>query len=133
MKYKIVDNFLNQKCFDYLYLLKLREVKPDEISVHHNKIYKNGETEVSCINLDILKELQKTCHEKAVKILNELAPHKTKLYDYTDFNIIETGKNYTFPIHRDHINKLLSGVIYINQTLILEQLFMKTKRVKIQI
>ena len=77
------------------------------------KIYKNGETEVSCINLDILKELQKTCHEKAVKILNELAPHKTKLYDYTDFNIIETGKNYTFPIHRDHINKLLSGVIYI--------------------
>ena len=32
---------------------------------------------------------------------------------YSDFNIIETGKNYTFPIHRDHINKLLSGVIYI--------------------
>lgn len=113
MKYKIIDNFLNQKCFDYLYSLKLKEVKPDEISVHHNKIYNNGGTQVSCINLDILKELHKSCHEKTIKILNELAPHKTKLYEYTDFNIIETGKNYTFPIHRDHINKLLSGVIYI--------------------
>ena len=30
-----------------------------------------------------------------------------------NFNIIVTGKDYTFPIHRDHINKLLSGVVYL--------------------
>ena len=42
MKYKIIDNFLNQKCFDYLYSLKLKEVGPSEISVQHNKIYNNG-------------------------------------------------------------------------------------------
>ena len=113
MKYKIIDNFLNQKCFDYLHSLILKKVGPSEISVQHNKINNNGKIETSCISKDILEELQKSCHEKAIKILNELAPHKTELYEYTDFNIIETGKNYTFPIHRDHINKLLSGVIYI--------------------
>ena len=113
MKYKIIDNFLNQKCFDYLYSLALKEVGPSEISVQNNKIYINGEIISSCISRDILKELQNSCHENAIKILNELAPNKTELYEYTDFTIIETGKNYTFPIHRDHINKLLSGVIYI--------------------
>ena len=59
MKYKIIDNFLNQKCFDYLYSLKLKEVKPDEISVHHNKIYNNGGIETSCISLDILERTSK--------------------------------------------------------------------------
>ena len=113
MKYKIIDNFLNEKYFDYLHSLTLKKVGPSEISVQHNKINNNGKIETSCISKDILEELQKSCHEKAIKILNELAPHKTELYEYTDFNIIETGKNYTFPIHRDHINKLLSGVIYI--------------------
>ena len=38
---------------------------------------------------------------------------KSKLYDYSDFTIIKTGKNYKFPIHDDTPNKLLSGVIYL--------------------
>tara|TARA_B100001250_G_C19641362_1_gene718427 strand:+ start:77 stop:703 length:627 start_codon:yes stop_codon:yes gene_type:complete len=113
MEYKVVDNFLNKKFFDYLYSLKLKEVGSNEVLVHHNQIYKNGEIKVTCINPEILSNLQNSCHEIAIKILNELAPEKTKLYEYSDFNIIETGKNFTFPIHRDHINKLLSGVIYI--------------------
>ena len=96
MKYKIIDNFLNQKCFDYLHSLTLKKVGPSEISVQHNKINNNGKIETSCISKDILEELQKSCHEKAIKILNELAPHKTKLYEYTDFNIIETGKIIRF-------------------------------------
>ena len=67
MKYKIIDNFLNQKCFDYLYSLKLKEVKPDEISVHHNKIYNNGGTQVSCISLDILKNFINHVMKKQLK------------------------------------------------------------------
>ena len=113
MKYKIVDNFLNETCFDYLSSLKLKEVGSDEVFSHHNQIYKNGKIKVTCINPETLKNLQSSCHEIAMSILNELAPKKTELYEYSDFNIIETGKNYTFPIHRDHINKLLSGVVYL--------------------
>ena len=47
-------------------------------------------------------------------ILKELCPEKVNLYDYTEFHLILTGKNYKFPIHDDTPNKLLSGVIYIN-------------------
>ena len=113
MKYKILDNFLNETCFDYLSSLKLRDVGPDEVFSHHNQIYDNGEMKITCINPEILQKLQNSNHKIAIGILNELAPHKTHLYEYSDFNIIETGKNYTFPIHRDHVNKLLSGVVYL--------------------
>ena len=59
-----------------------------------------------------LIDLHNSCHEKAMNMLRELAPKKVDS-EYSDFNIIVTGKNYTFPIHRDHINKLLSGVVYL--------------------
>ena len=113
MNYKILDNFLDQTTFDYLSSLKLKTVSSNEVLNHHNRVYKNGEIESSCISSEILKNLQRSCHKIAINLLNELAPHKTCLYEYTDFNIIETGKDYIFPIHRDHVNKLLSGVIYL--------------------
>lgn len=113
MKYKIVDNFLNESCFDYLSSLELKEVKSNQILSYHNQIYKNGEIKTTCINPKILKELQEASHKIAIEILSELAPQKAELYEYSDFNIIETGKDYTFPIHRDHVNKLLSGVVYL--------------------
>ena len=63
---------------------------------------------------DLLKELHNEYNKKAMNILGELAPKKLDLYDYSEFHIVETGKNYEFPIHRDTPNKLLSGVIYLN-------------------
>ena len=113
MKYKIIDNFLNDHFLDYLLSLELRQVRNDDIFNHHNQIYKNGEIKVTCFDKKKLLDLHNSCHEKAMNILKELAPEKVDLYEYTDFNIIVTGKDYTFPIHRDHINKLLSGVIYL--------------------
>ncbi len=113
MKYKILDNFLNEICLNYLSSLKLKKISSDEVYSYQNKVYSNGDIINSCISPEILKNLQNSCHENAIKILNELAPNKTHLYEYSDFNIIETGKDYTFPIHRDHVNKLLSGVIYL--------------------
>lgn len=113
MKYKIIDNFLDQNCFNFLSSLRLKAVGANEIFSHHNQIYKNGKMKVTCLNQENLITLQNTCHKRAMDLLNEFAPEKVKLYEYSDFNIIETGKNYTFPIHRDYINKLLSGVIYL--------------------
>ena len=43
-----------------------------------------------------------------------VSPKKSKLYDYSVFNIVETGSHYSFPIHDDTPNKLLSGVIYLS-------------------
>ena len=113
MKYRILDNFLDDSLFNYLSSLKLKKVEPNEVFSYHNKIDKDGEVNTTCIDPKILKNLQNSCHKTAIKILNELAPQKTNLYEYSDFNIIETGKDYVFPIHRDHVNKLLSGVVYL--------------------
>lgn len=113
MKYKIIDNFLNKKILEYILSLKFKSIGNKEIIGHHNQIYKNGKFNLSCFDKHNLIEINKFCHEQAIKILRELAPEKERLYEYSDFNIIETGKDYTFPIHRDHINKLLSGVIYL--------------------
>ena len=60
-----------------------------------------------------LLDLHNSLSRKSNEYFEELAPEKVDLYEYTDFNIIVTGKDYTFPIHRDHINKLLSGVVYL--------------------
>ena len=49
-----------------------------------------------------------------MKLLKELYPEKLKLWEYSEFHIIETGANCSFPIHDDTPNKLLSGVIYLS-------------------
>ena len=55
----------------------------------------------------------KNYHDKAIRILEKLSPKKVKLYDYSDFSLIATGKDINFPIHDDNPDKLLTGVIYL--------------------
>ena len=114
MRHKIIDNFLSKNLFSYLNSIELKNVSSDQIYNHHNKISKDGSTEVTCISVKYLRQLHSECHKIAIELLKELNPNKIELYDYSDFNIVETGKNYAFPIHRDQVNKLLSGVIYLS-------------------
>jgi hypothetical protein len=113
-KIKIIDDFLNDDHFNELMSIKLKkEVDKNKMQVYHNSIDKNFNTTSSTINSDLLVSLQKKYHSKAIEVLKELSPEKVKLYDYSEFVLIETGSNYKFPIHDDTSNKLLSGVIYI--------------------
>ena len=111
--YKIIDNFLIDEHFEKLCKLNLKIINSNEIRVYHNKIDKFDNLKSSCLSENLLRDLYKEYNQKAMNILNELAPQKLKLYDYSEFHIVETGKNYKFPIHRDTPNKLLSGVIYL--------------------
>lgn len=113
MLHKIIDNFLSDELFIYLNSIKLKNVSDNEIYNHHNKISKDGSIKATCISVENLKKLHSECHKIAMELLREFNPNKVDLYDYSDFNIIETGKNYNFPIHRDQVNKLLSGVVYL--------------------
>lgn len=113
MKIEIIDNFLKENHLASLNSLKLGEVKADELKVYQNQI-KNGKVhKTTCINDELLKEIHESYHTKAVDILKKLNPEKLKLYDYSEFHIIETGANFIFPIHDDTPNKLLSGVVYL--------------------
>ena len=68
----------------------------------------------STIDKSIVEKLHNNYHDKALNILQNLNKEKVGLYDYSDFTIIVTHKDSSFPIHDDTPNKLLSGVIYLS-------------------
>ena len=113
MNIKIIDNFFEESDFNELCELKLDKAKINEVKVYHNAISKDGIITNECIEEKTLKRIFINYHDKAIKLLEELNPKKVELYEYSEFHIIETGKDYKFPIHDDTPNKLLSGVIYL--------------------
>ncbi len=114
MNLKIIDNFLEKKDLEDISSIKLEKINKNELRVYHNSIDKNNNIKADCINSKILERLHKNYHVKALNLLKNLSPLKVKLYDYSEFHIIETGADYQFPIHDDTPNKLLSGVVYIS-------------------
>jgi hypothetical protein len=112
LKYEIIDNFLEKNDYNYINSFS-HNVKANEIKVYSNSISNDGKIVSSCFSQDFIKSLALKYNKKALQILNRLCPSKSILWEYTDFNIIITGSNCSFPIHRDTPNKLLSGVIYI--------------------
>ena len=108
----IIDDFLSKKDFEELCQLKIDKIE-DNIKVYHNRINKDNVVEISCVDKKMIEELHKNYHEKATNILKKLKPEKLYLYDYSDFSIIVTHKNYQFPFHDDTPNKILSGVVYL--------------------
>ena len=128
MNLKIIDNFLNESDLNYLSNLKLHRVADNSLKVYHNSIDKFENINVECIDNKRLKDINSTYHNFAIKILKEMNPSKVKLYDYSEFHIIETGANYKFPIHDDTPNKLLSGVIYLRPEQNSGTIFYKNKK-----
>ena len=112
-KIEVIDNFLTEEDFKELSTLKLKSVNNFEKKVYHNRIFKDGSIESSCVENKTIRRLHNNYHSIAIKILEKYAPQKVELYQYSDFHIVVAGANYSFPIHSDTPNKLLSGVVYL--------------------
>ena len=113
MKIKIIENFFDNEDFQKIKSVKLKTISKNQIKVYHNSITKEGIIKAECLGEDLVRQLHKKYFDKAIEILRVLNPLKIKLYDYSEFHLIETGSNYKFPIHDDTPDKLLSGVVYI--------------------
>ena len=111
---KIIDNFFDRDDFKELTSFEFGNVKKKDIRVFHNTISKQKIVKNDFLKKELINRIHQKYHKKVFKILEELSPEKSKLYDYTDLVLIETGSEYKYPIHDDTPNKLLSGVIYIN-------------------
>ena len=109
--YKVIDNFLNEEDFNELCSLSFKPIKDTEIGVYKNRIYNNGKAEGDCLSEATIKRLFNNYHNKAIQLLKELYPEKVSLYEYTKFDIVETGANYKFTIHDDQPETLLSGIV----------------------
>ena len=57
-KIKIIENFLTEQDFQEITSIKLNEVKDKEKKVYHNKIFKNGAIEPSCLKKETIQRLQ---------------------------------------------------------------------------
>ena len=128
MNIKIIDNFLTKDDFEKISSIEFNKIRADEMRVYHNTIDNDENIKVECFDPTFLKRMNENYHIKALSLLRELNPLKVDLYDYSDFNIIETGANYEFPIHDDTPNKLLSGVIYLKPEKNYGTMFYKNKK-----
>tara|TARA_B100001057_G_C22620485_1_gene860322 strand:+ start:91 stop:717 length:627 start_codon:yes stop_codon:yes gene_type:complete len=128
MKIKVIKNFLDDKDLTEISNIELKKIGSKEVKVYHNSISGEKIIKNDCIGDDFLKRLNRNYHDKAVNILKELYPEKEKLYDFSEFHLIETGANYEFVIHDDTPDKLLSGVIYLKPEKNVGTIFYKNKK-----
>lgn len=112
MKYQIIDNFLKPEHLTYLQsLLGNLEPKPDyPTSFRSRKSYSDSE---NAIPRKKLIELEENYFPRAMEILGFLAPKKLDLVEDVAFNLQSTPPNFSYPIHLDANEKVLSGVVYL--------------------
>ena len=112
MKYEIVDNFLKLEDLAYLQSL-LGSLEPKSDSPTSFRSRKSYSPDKNIISQEKLLELEETYIPQAMKILQSLAPHKLDLVDDAAFNLQSTPPNYSYPVHLDASEKVLSGVVYL--------------------
>ena len=103
MNIKIIDNFLQNEDLEIL----------SKLSNKVEAVEKQGLDIKKIDDIELIDQLNDKYHLKSMEILKEMCPDKIKLYDYTQYAIVETGSKFKFPIHDDDPNKILSGVIYL--------------------
>ena len=112
MKYEIVDNFLKLEDLAYLQsLLGSLEPKSDSPTSFSSRTSYSPDKNI--ISQEKMLELDDTYRPRAMKILQSLAPHKLDLVEDVAFNLQSTPPNYSYPVHLDHNEKVLSGVVYL--------------------
>ena len=112
--YEVLDDFLKPEHFNIIKDLDLGKLSNNEIQNFSNKFYKNNKIENSCLDPIFIKDLFESYHNKCLSLLEKLNKKKMQLWDYSEFQIVETGSHYEYPIHRDSPLKLLSGIVYIS-------------------
>tara|TARA_B100000035_G_scaffold315221_1_gene334519 strand:+ start:5108 stop:5755 length:648 start_codon:yes stop_codon:yes gene_type:complete len=116
-EYKVIDNFLETQdlkiILNSLNPSEVNKISPNEVKIYKH-FFKKGEIKNSSLTKEQVKKLHEKYHSKCISILEELCKEKIKIYDYSEMDIVLTGKNYKFPIHSDSPNKLLSCVIYLD-------------------
>ena len=90
--YRIIDNFLKKNHFEKLSSLDLKHTNNDQLSIYKNKIDKTLNVNSDILNEELILDLHNSYYDIALNVLEELAPKKVELIDYSEFTIIETGK-----------------------------------------
>ena len=72
-RFKVIDNFLNDQDFTELSSVKLDNIDNKSIKIFHNRIFKNGIVESSCLNEQTIRRLHQNYHNKVLDLLKEFS------------------------------------------------------------
>ena len=109
----IIDNFFEEDEFEKIKTYKA-EVEPDAVNISHNEVSEDGTIKSDRVDAEFLEGIHHKYTPHLREILGVLAPRKLQAYEYSDFHLITSGKNYKHPVHDDVPRKLLSVVVYIS-------------------
>jgi hypothetical protein len=112
----IIDNFLKKEHYDYLesHLAHLAALNSKPHHVYDNYIDSENVVNSSSLQEEFVRELQNSYHHVCMDILTRLAPLKAQLYTHSEFHLVYTKNAFSFPIHDDIPQKLLSCVVYLS-------------------
>ena len=68
MNIKVIDNFLEEEDFKELNSIKLKDIKKNEIFIHHNKISGEKIIENTCLSKKLLARLNQNYHKKTLRL-----------------------------------------------------------------
>lgn len=114
--YEIHDNFLDPNDLSEITSsVSDINVEKEGIEIFQNLISVKNRSIIraDCLDDQLIHSLCERYYESAQEILQKLAPQKCSLITMCQFYIVITGQDYSYPIHDDDAEKLLSGVIYI--------------------
>jgi hypothetical protein len=113
MRYEILDDFLSSEDLNYFEAF-LRNLNPslDRATSFYGR--KSWAESQNTLPKEKILELEKKYLPIAMEILQKLAPHKVDLVQDITFNLQSTPPNFSYPIHLDSNQKVLSGVIYLH-------------------
>ena len=111
----IMDDFLDPEDFAVLSSHPKDHVAAGKVlSIFNNQVFADGRVVAENLSKELLVRIHSRCHPKMYKLLQELAPNKVHLYEYSDYELVITGSKCPFPVHDDIPSKLLSIVVYLS-------------------
>ena len=117
-KYIVIDDFLKKEHFDYLKNFKISN--KDERITFKNWVIPRENKVISSKNYGKLLddkfaiEFKDTYYHIVLDLMKKLNKNNISKFKYMEFTLVNTPKNFTFPIHTDLRDKLISIVIYIS-------------------
>jgi len=109
-----VDDFFPENILNELLNLQLKPVPDKSFSVHHNYIGRTGKLSLDTIPESLAMQIHSLYFNRLCDVLDFLCPGKKLYYDYTELHLVQTGTEFSFPIHHDLRKKLLSVVVYLD-------------------
>lgn len=112
----VYDNFFSKNLFDEIrsQAIASPSTNGSSVLIKRNTIDRGGNILFSeSFSPDIIHRLFQETFPLLIRDLDDLSPGRSELVEKVELNLVKTPSRLSFPIHDDHVSKILSVVVYI--------------------